>query len=206
MDKKINKIFDRYDCFNCSNNSKCSSDREQIKINSTASYPTDCGRKCNYALLLEQLIKELKNENIKLKKDNLTNVWNRHYLDEMLSTKYKDRIKKGWIYNVILIDLDGLHELNRTKGYEAGDEFIINVVEQIKKIMSENNVTGDIFRIGGDEFLIIYEPYDDINLDDIKNITYAKGYFYKGYEFRELMKKLDSKIIELKKVNGTERK
>jgi len=168
-------------------------------------HPTECGRKCNYALLLEKMIKELKKENEKLKKDNLTGVWNRHYLDEMLANKYNIEIENGWIYNVVLIDLDGLHDLNREKGYEAGDKFILSVTESIKKKMEEGNISGDIFRIGGDEFIVIYEPYEELDLSDIKNITFAKGYFYKDFNFRELIKKLDSKIIKLKKQNGTGR-
>ena len=167
--------------------------------------PTECGHKCEYALMLEELIKQLKKENEKLKKDHLTQVWNRHYLDEMLKIKYNEKIKKGWIYNIALIDLDGLHELNRTQGYEKGDEFIINVVKQIKELMKESNVEGDIYRIGGDEFIIIYEPYDVINFEKIKNITYSVGYFHEKLSFKEAIKQLDSNIIELKKRKMKER-
>jgi len=150
--------------------------------------------------LLEEIISDLKKKIENLKKDHLTQVYNRHYLDELLKTEYKEQIesKNKWFYNLILIDLDNLHLLNREQGYEAGDKFIINVVEQIKKLMKKQNVSGRIFRIGGDEFVIIYQPYDKLDLSSIKNITFAEGYFGKNLSFRESIKQLDKIIIKKK--------
>jgi len=150
--------------------------------------------------LLEEIISDLKKEIESLKKDYLTQVYNRHYLDELLKTEYKEqiKIKNKWFYNLILIDLDNLHLLNREQGYEAGDEFIINVVKQIKNLMKEQNVSGRIFRIGGDEFVVIYQPYDKLNLSSIKNITFAEGYFGNNLSFHESIKQLDKIIIEKK--------
>jgi len=49
-------------------------------------------------------------EILKLKKDNLTKVGNRFKLDE-----YLENLDKNKIYNVILIDVNNLHEINRKK-------------------------------------------------------------------------------------------
>lgn len=49
----------------------------------------------------------------------------------------------------IYIDVNGLHELNNSKGHEAGDHMLRQVAEQIR----EKFGTQFTYRIGGDEFL-----------------------------------------------------
>lgn len=50
-----------------------------------------------------------------------------------------------------LIDVNGLHNMNRLQGYFAGDSLIRGVVNTLK-IRYPN---GDLYKIGGDEFAII---------------------------------------------------
>ena len=151
---------------------------------------------------LKTQIKDLKKIIENLMKDKLTGVYNRHYLDEMLQ-EYERKIneKSYWFYNVYLIDLNNLHEVNRNKGYDKGDEYILENIDFIKKVLHNNNVSGAIYRIGGDEFLIITQPYDFIPVEEFKNnsfeIAYAK--WDKNKSFKEIIRKLDSQIIKLKK-------
>jgi GGDEF domain-containing protein len=151
----------------------------------------------------QKAIEILKKENEKLKRDNLTNVYNRHYLDECLEVEYYPKIyqHKDWFYNIILIDLNDLHNYNRKFGYEEGDKFIKNTVSKIKSEMKKQNVSGRIFRIGGDEFLIVYQPYDVLNLDVIKGITCTKSFFNKEKAFREAIREADKEIIKKKTIN-----
>ena len=155
-----------------------------------------CQKKCDYLKSIEKRLKELEIENEKLKRDNLTNVWNRHYLDELLEKEYYPKIEKGWHYNVYMIDINDLHYYNRKYGYVEGDKYIKDIIDNIKKEMEKQKVSGSIFRTGGDEFLIFIQPYDNLELNNIKNITYAKDTFKFGDKLRDVIKRLDKKIIK----------
>jgi len=155
---------------------------------------------CKKLQELQEAFSLLKKENEKLKRDQLTRVYNRHYLDECLLHEYKPQLntRANWYYNIILIDLDNLHNINREQGYDKGDEFILKIVSKLQKEMNKQNVSGKIFRIGGDEFLIIYQPYDVLDIDNIPNITYAKGKFDLTNTFKKVIKELDKQIIKQK--------
>jgi len=148
----------------------------------------------NYVTMLEEKIRELEIKNNELKKDKLTGVWNRHYLDEMLQ-EYKNKIDKGWHYNAYMVDINDLHKFNRKYGYLAGDEYIKEIVSNIRYEIESQKVSADIFRTGGDEFLIFTQPYDKLVLN-IKNATISSSIF--NGKFNELIHKLDDEIIKKK--------
>ena len=76
-----------------------------------------------------------------------------HELDE--------RIARGevWKMAVAVFDLNGLKEINDTKGHEIGDEFIVNGCRMICRHFKHSPV----FRIGGDEFVAVLEGEDYMN-------------------------------------------
>ena len=164
-------------------------------------YSSECSKNKEIEKL-KQTIEILKKENDFLKKDHLLmdyNVYNRHYLEESLKDEYYPKLKnKDWFYNFALIDINNLHHINRKYGYDEGDNYIRNVSRQILNDMNNRNVTGKIFRIGGDEFLIIYEPYDFIDFDNIDNITYSIGRFKDKKSFKREIKRMDKEIIKNK--------
>ena len=57
---------------------------------------------------------------------------------------------------VIMLDVNDLHMINDTKGRETGDQFLIDAV----KLMSDSFKQSNVYRIGGDEFVIILEDMD----------------------------------------------
>ncbi len=59
-------------------------------------------------------------------------------------------------FGVIVFDVNNLKEINDKYGHEAGDLLIKNSCDLIKKIFSES----EIFRIGGDEFVIVITGLD----------------------------------------------
>jgi len=157
-----------------------------------------CPNKCPYVLALEYEIKNLNKKIDELNKDFLTGAWNRHHLDEMLNTEYKNKISKNWYYNVIMIDINGLHEYNRINGYQEGDKYIKKIYNNIKNEMKNQNVSGKIYRTGGDEFIIVYQPYDKLDLSNVKNIEYGISYFDKNKPFRMAIDEVDKQIISKK--------
>ena len=92
----------------------------------------------------------------KLKKDkymdSLLGVYNRTAYSELLQRKRK--------YNscaVVFVDANGLGIVNNKYGHEEGDKFLINV----SKTFKESFRYSDIYRIGGDELVIICEDIDE---------------------------------------------
>lgn len=79
-------------------------------------------------------------------KDVLSGLYNRNRY-EMDLPEYLNRYKKSLA--CIYVDVNGLHELNNSKGHEAGDRMLKTVAKQ----MREKFGTQYTYRIGGDEFL-----------------------------------------------------
>lgn len=66
-------------------------------------------------------------------------------------------------YSIIVIDLNGLKTINDTRGHHIGDKYIQDSAAILKKsVFNKNQV---VYRIGGDEFVIIMQnaSYADIN-------------------------------------------
>ena len=58
---------------------------------------------------------------------------------------------EGTACGIVNLDLNGLKRVNDTQGHDAGDRLLILAAEALKKIY----YIGDIFRTGGDEFVVI---------------------------------------------------
>ena len=81
--------------------------------------------------------------------DTLTGLYNRRYLEYWLNEKLsKDLCPVG----IISADCDGLKNINDTFGHHVGDELIRNSSSVFRVCMPPESV---IFRMGGDEFLIV---------------------------------------------------
>ena len=91
--------------------------------------------------------------------DQLTGLNNRNCYEWRLDT-YAAVYKRSIC--CIYIDLNGLHELNNTKGHKAGDEMLQYIADVVKKLFGKK----DTFRIGGDEYVAFSL---DLSEEDVKN-------------------------------------
>jgi len=130
----------------------------------------------NFNMLLDRM-KYLREEVIKYKYDFLTGLKQRKDFDAKLNDFYEsfEFESKGFIF--IMIDVDGLHNINRNIGYEAGDELLISVSKQIKEIFDEC-LDSHIFRISGDEFAVLLTTKESETkiiekLKKLENCTYS---------------------------------
>ena len=98
----------------------------------------------------------------KLKKDkyldSLLTIYNRLAYDELLK---KNEVHK--CCGVAFIDVNGLGIVNNMYGYDAGDKLLVVISDCFKKFYRYD----DIYRIGGDELVIICDDIDK-KLFDIK--------------------------------------
>lgn len=81
--------------------------------------------------------------------DMLTGLYNRDYLDEWIANAMK-----ADMYPLCMIsaDCDGLKKINESYGHNIGDEFLRLTASLFRAELPEKAV---MFRMGGDEFLII---------------------------------------------------
>jgi diguanylate cyclase (GGDEF)-like protein len=84
--------------------------------------------------------------------DSLTGLANRRLLDRRLREELArvDRYKNS--LSLMLLDLDGLKNLNDRKGHEAGDNAIRAVARTLQKTCRSTDVAA---RFGGDEFAVL---------------------------------------------------
>ena len=97
-------------------------------------------------------------------KDALTGVSNKRAYFEM-EERLNEEIKKGKAkFSLTMIDLNDLKVTNDTLGHEKGDALIVEVVENIRKVFLKSS----IYRVGGDEFVILSEGEDYKNINKLE--------------------------------------
>ena len=86
-------------------------------------------------------------------KDALTGIKNKTAYSETVS-KLDEKIPAGDAnFCIIMIDVNYLKRVNDTYGHERGNEYLINACKLACEIFGEENV----YRIGGDEFVVILD-------------------------------------------------
>ena len=79
--------------------------------------------------------------------DSLTRLWNR-------MTFYEDCKKmKNAVSAVASIDMNGLKEINDSRGHEAGDRALRMISLALRRVMNRKVLA---YRIGGDEFMVLF--------------------------------------------------
>ncbi len=111
-------------------------------------------------LCLEQKVmertRELEAKNQELARiaivDQLTGLFNRRKLDEVLSGELTRSSRYGNSFGLVMIDIDHFKDVNDTHGHQIGDQVLQLFADQLKRGVREVDVLG---RWGGEEFLII---------------------------------------------------
>ena len=118
----------------------------------------------NYLIVREQYLEERyrKMEEAKARKllreeqmtrmaktDSLTGAYARGYGIELL----KSFLKQNKLLTAVYMDLDGLKEINDSKGHSVGDVYLKTFAEEMKKNLKKDEL---LIRFGGDEFLAVF--------------------------------------------------
>lgn len=89
--------------------------------------------------------------------DNLTNLYNRHKINEVISNKL-EQVKR---YNedtvIVMFDIDYFKHVNDTYGHDAGDEVLKFLSQTVLKSIRKVDTVG---RWGGEEFILILSHID----------------------------------------------
>ncbi len=95
--------------------------------------------------------------------DNLTGLPNRLLLTDRINQSILMASRKESLLSVIFIDLDGFKVINDTLGHQQGDILLQQVGERLTSCIRKNDT---VCRIGGDEFVLFINGYqDESNLD-----------------------------------------
>jgi len=90
--------------------------------------------------------------------DTLTGFKNRRSFDERIAA-INERLDAYSSVHMVILDINGLKNVNDTFGHREGDQLIVQGARLIKETLGQ---LGEIFRIGGDEFVVLstnIEPY-----------------------------------------------
>jgi diguanylate cyclase (GGDEF)-like protein len=113
--------------------------------------------------------------------DRLTGLGNRHAMDAYIS-----EIKENESICIVYCDLMGLKRVNDNQGHQAGDELLLGAGRSLKRAFNGSA----LFRIGGDEFLVIGAKMTEQELLDRieilkKDMTENSNVMAIGYVWRE---------------------
>jgi diguanylate cyclase (GGDEF)-like protein/putative nucleotidyltransferase with HDIG domain len=84
--------------------------------------------------------------------DELTGLYNRRSLDEMIDTEISRHSRYGGAFSLAILDLDSFKSFNDTYGHLAGDTLLEEIGHSIKSAIRNADYA---FRYGGDEFAIL---------------------------------------------------
>ena len=98
---------------------------------------------------INQLQAELREQTLR---DPLTGLYNRRYLDEVLSHEVSRAERESRPFSIIILDLDLFKHINDTYGHPVGDLFLVEIAALL-----EQHVRGmdTACRYGGEEFLLV---------------------------------------------------
>lgn len=97
-------------------------------------------------------------------RDQLTNLGNRVLLEEVLTQLLNVQERSDLQYAVMLIDLDNFQQLNQSQGHRQGDRVLTEFAHLLREQLRSCD---QLFRFGGDEFLIIVANPDESALQRI---------------------------------------
>ena len=117
-------------------------------------------------------------------KDELTELYNRRYLDEFVES-YENKNK---LFSILMLDIDFFKRVNDEYGHDMGD----TVLKEISKIIKKSIRNEDFaIRFGGEEFLIFLFNIDPLNAikkaNNIKDEFSKKIFTYENESFTKTL-------------------
>jgi diguanylate cyclase (GGDEF)-like protein/PAS domain S-box-containing protein len=89
--------------------------------------------------------------------DGLTGLPNRSLMLDRLDTALARSARDGREASILFCDLDDFKDVNDTAGHSAGDAVLVEVAKRLRSTLRDGDT---VARVGGDEFVIIIEPWN----------------------------------------------
>jgi diguanylate cyclase (GGDEF)-like protein len=84
--------------------------------------------------------------------DELTGLYNRHYMREQLRRLTAHAGRRDRPFAILSLDVDGLKAVNDSRGHQAGDALLRGIADGLRAVLREEDVA---VRTGGDEFVVL---------------------------------------------------
>jgi len=125
-----------------------------------------------------------------------------------------DMADEGKNVTMLIFDVNNLKTVNDTEGHEAGDKYLKNTADIIHENLKGR---GPLYRIGGDEYAVIFADRTEREIEDVlnslrneKRMAYKKqpfscafgaATFQKGVDetLRDVFKRADEEMYKHKK-------
>lgn len=98
--------------------------------------------------------------------DPLTGIKNRRSMDQELDLAAANAQRTGLPYALVLLDIDHFKKINDEHGHGVGDDVLIEMVELLLKNIRKSD---QLFRFGGEEFVLLFPGVDGIGLKAVMN-------------------------------------
>lgn len=158
--------------------------------------------------------------------DDLTGLYNRRYFNEFIELEVQRAQRDQRAMSVAMLDIDFFKKVNDTYGHQYGDEVLKQLSKELK--LNFHRASDFVFRIGGEEFIIISAFKDETKFRDyleafreqiqalnieneqapLKVVTISIGCIYARAEQKlgseEIFKRVDD-LLYLAKDNGRNR-
>ena len=89
--------------------------------------------------------------------DSLTGLPNRRAFDVILERRLEVYRRHGWPFGLVMADIDDFKKINDSRGHSVGDRALRTVAETLTGGLRAGD---QVFRWGGDEFVILVEAGD----------------------------------------------
>ena len=109
---------------------------------------------------------------------------------EAMRIKGRRHGAKGWL--VVMVDMDGLKQINDRAGHIAGDAMLVGLAEVLRKLLRETDIIG---RYGGDEIVLLLSVSDYKKA--LKAMMGTPDESYRGLE-RRMYAGLDKLRVDMK--------
>lgn len=127
------------------------------------------------------MYKTIDNMNSILLKDNLTNIFNRRYINELLPVNIAISNTIDQNFSIIIADIDFFKDVNDTYGHLTGDVVLTQFASILSGCLHDGN--NWIARYGGEEFMIGIHDFTKeelINLAEHMRKSVEDNVFYHG--------------------------
>ncbi|KDR94968.1 diguanylate cyclase (GGDEF) domain-containing protein [Peptoclostridium litorale DSM 5388] len=152
-------------------------------------------------------------------RDRLTGLNNRYVLDHHYQAVTKASDSSGELVGIFILDINNFKKINDSYGHKVGDIVLIEFAKLLESVGVKDK---RVFRLGGDEFLILVSgneglqdlkhvernirakaefrfKYEDIEIDIIPSLGLA-SYPTDGYTLDEVMHVADSRMYDEKRL------
>ncbi|WP_217586111.1 diguanylate cyclase [Lentibacillus saliphilus] len=89
--------------------------------------------------------------------DELTNAYTRKHMNHILKNTFNTYKRHKRPFTIAIIDIDHFKRVNDTYGHLVGDDVLKQLANMIHQMTRE---TGELFRYGGEEFVILFPDTD----------------------------------------------